>query len=376
MANPTLSQSLAARGVPTRPPANLRKWRLGLGRVVAGAGNAYINSISDSTAFVGSGSGATGADGGQPKAVAANLAKLLNSYAGRSDFARSDGYWGNHFSSGGNLASFLLYDTRWSMPGWSQDAVYLAGGSLVSPAANTQPATFQPVLPYDRATIIYRKVTNGGTLTVASASGGSGNIATNAGAATVNSTTINLTRGAGLLSLTPAASTAGIYIVAVEVWDSTVPQVIVRDIAWSGASSSATSFGLPNVATTLALLPADMSWYSLGVNDAADAALDAAAFAARYQAFLGVGSPGSIGVVIENESSDAWNANATVAKQRQFADALRGLVTANGYASTDLPVRWGDYATAQAAGYMFNDPHPNAAAYGDKALAMAEIMRQ
>lgn len=362
---------MASAGIVTPPQiAAQRAWQVKRGLAASGkAGQlAKINVIGDSTNFIGSGTGA-GADGGFPFAVPAQLVKLLNGKAGRTDFARCDGWWGNHYSTGSNTAAWLAYDTRWTAPSWIDSSVRIAGGSIQSPAANTSPITLSGItIPYDRVRVIYTRTPSGGTLTVASASGGSGAIAT-AGATATMEQTVTVTRGTGNLTLTPAASTAGIFLIAIEIWDSTVGQVIVRDMSYSGAT--AVSFGQTSGAA--ALLTADFANYCFTLNDAAVGAKDAALFSTELQALIGVYSAGggAVSLFAENESSGAWNVNSTPAKQRTFAAAIRALGASANYPVIDLPARWGDYATANANGLMYNDPHPNYAGHYDKALLLA-----
>lgn len=370
-----LDTMLSARGfaaptVRNSSPAMLRRWTVARGRAQAMSGLAIVNLIGDSTqGLVGTGTGISLAEGGRPRSLAAQLVTLLNARAGRNDFARSDGYWGNHFSTAGNLATFLAYDTRWTTTGnVTQDGVSVAGGSISSPAGSTGTIVLAPTtLPYDRVRVIALRGTGFGTLTIGSASGGSDTMALAGSAGSVDKT-VSVTRGTGAMTI--AADSGFCRIIAVELWDSTSGQVIVRDMAYSGATAN--SYG--QSASAMALLGCDFLNVSFGLNDMAANKAPATLVSELTALIAGYCPGGSVTLTVENESSAGWNGNATLSAQRGTADAIRAMGLANGYPVIDLPARWGDYAIANANGLMANDPHPNAAGYADKAVALMHML--
>lgn len=372
-----LDGSLAQRGF--APPtvrqlsaANLARWTAARGRALAMGELARIALIGDSTqGLVGSGGGGTFTENGQPASLAAQLVTLLNARAGRPSFARSDGYWGNHFSTAGNLASFLAYDQRWTVTGnLTQDTVAVAGGSLAAPASGTgrQLAFAAPPLSYDRVRLIHARGSGFGTLTVAGAGGGSQQIPT-AGSAGNVATVVSLTRGAGPLTIA-FSDNAYARLISVELWDSTVGQVIVRDMAYSGSTTN--SYG--QSASAMPLLASDMALYCFGLNDAA-AGTTPESFATQLTTLIAGYSPaGSVALTVPNESSPAWHATATLEAQRAIAAQIRALGVTAGYPVIDMPARWGDYAAANANGLHANDPHPNGSGYADKAVALMQLL--
>lgn len=362
--------------------AYLRRWAVARGKALAMSSVATIALIGDSTmGLVGSSTAANGTDGGQPTSLAAQMVPLINGRAGRSNLARSQGFWGTHFSSGTASqiwAMFKAFDTRFtdavsSGGGVQADNIVAGGGTSISVGATGtgRVLTFTPSdgLPYDRVRIVYGRGGGWGQLTVSGAGGGSQQIST-AGSTTNVEATVALTRGTGPLTIA-FQDNAYAKIIAFEIWDSTIGQIIVRDMSFSGSTTA--TYG--KSASGMPLLASDFALYCFGLNDSAAGKAPATYGAELATLIAGYSPAGSVALTVPNESSTTWQGIAGIVdNQRAIAAQIRSMGRDAGYPVIDVPARTGDYATGNANGFYFNDPHPSAAGYADRAVAATQVL--
>lgn len=70
-----------------------------------------------------------------------------------------------------------------------------------------------------------------------------------------------------------------------------------------------------------------------------------------------------------------WEADDKPFLQQDYADAARALATPGSHvAFIDLAEAWGNYAEANAAGFMYDSPHPNLSGHGDMARIIHEVL--
>lgn len=70
-----------------------------------------------------------------------------------------------------------------------------------------------------------------------------------------------------------------------------------------------------------------------------------------------------------------WADDSKTHKQADYTAVLRNVAASNnGVAMIDLTETWGDYADANAAGFMYDSPHPNATGHADYARQLANVI--
>lgn len=334
--------------------SNTERWRVALKAVRLGTGHAKVLCIGDSTTY---GVGATPGSTSWP----AVLASLMN-----TNYAPTTRGLAIPPFSGGTTA-----DPRWSaQAGWGLSAQGWASGAAyqgVSGAA--QALNFAPHVAADTYDVYY--IRNGGfgsiTCKVNGATASSGGTWSTAGASGVQKQTVTAPYSADpLLSFTVDA-VGQVFILGV---DSYVAATKTIRIGGAGVSNSTTDLWRTDVSyvslNSVRAYAPDLTFIMLGINDAL------AYSTAQVQTYLSsiitaaqVSGDVCLLSVIPSRSPD---------RDPSIEDGYRvmtkALAVAKGCSFIDIFARFGDYATANGRGFMYDGIHANPAGYADIAAAV------
>lgn len=356
-------------------PMALPLFTAALEAVKAGTRNARILVVDDSTAQ-GVGSGSIGYDqgGSWPHHMAGRLDQLFipsaNGLQTPSAASRPDNRWtgGAGWSRGGGLRiGFGFKNAYWSQ-GPNQS------GSL----------TFNdPRIMADRFDIYYVQYAANPpahAMLSASATGGAivdqttaGGIV--AGSARVAKITISAATAAttNVVTIRNTATTGNpLYVVAIEPWLSTEKKVLVGNAGISGSNTSdwvAQFDANTDWASTGAIkaYAPDLTIIGLGINDAETAHnTDPAVYLSRLNTLASAAAVSGDVIFKTMLPSSGYRA----AREAEYVAAVRG----SGKPYIDIFGRYGSFEFSNAAGFMADELHGNAAGYRDKGYAMADVV--
>lgn len=361
----TSGLSTAAKKAASIVPS-LSKFVIALRRAQRRAGPAFVLVVGDSTtAALGANTGTNGYVGAGKMSVARQMAKMLG--------------WRDSAVIGCQCGTDVTpdqYDERVAIgSGWSinPNVAYL-GGALVTGASGAAGAyTITPKgdkQGYDRVRVIYGRNTTGGTVTVNVSGSSVGTINTN-GANAVLSADFTVPYSASTAPITFTGPTGGtIFILGVIWWDSTDPGVIVMSAGASGATvAQAISTG--NEWTAYAAYPViapDLTILDMWINDTFYVTAPAT-YTTQLTTLKGRLTSGDVIYCgyqpISNVSMDNGQGAAIFAAMQSVA-------------GTSPVVDWRtvftDYATANAAGWMYDTLHPTSYGLHAKAAYLASLI--
>lgn len=342
-------------------PAFTKAWRLAKAKLRTGAGNIALNWNGDSTT-VGLGAGTGGGTdpsmtGAEPRAVSSAVAALFSSMGLPSNHAS---FWGAK-DGATTLAKFQEYDPRILIgAGWVLDTNWLSGPRFRAPAAVTTSFAFTPGITHDRIQVTYFRTPAGGSFTVDIGGAALLTQSTSGSSLTVQTAVINCTRGLNTVNI-KSDGAANVFLVGCEVWDSQTPSVLMRNFARVGDTAA----GRLALIAAVQGVPGDFNVLNYGTNDM-HTGVSASDFQATMQTII-ESLTGGILLVMPGPTSAAW---APLSVQRDYAAVYAALANKYNVPLIDLNARFGTYEDANAAGFMYNDPHPNQYGYADNAAAI------
>lgn len=341
--------------------ATTRKWRNAMSKVRVATGSAKLFCCGDSTTF--------GSPNGPASSYPAQLTGLLNSY-------HVPAVQGLAIPPSAIPAAGSPADARWvANTGWIRNngQGMADGASWRAPSGISTTLTYTPGITCDSFDIYYLMI-NGSSGSIA-AQGTGGSVvnfsAVGSGAGSIGKTTVTCPSGSSnVLTMTP--SIGDVYIVGVEAYLST--QSAVR-VANGGVSSSATGTwkndtGWHSLPIIRKYQP-DMSIIMLGINDAA-VPVSVATWTANMQAIISAcQASGDVMLMSVVPSFTTGYAPYEV----QYQAAAQQLALINGCSLIDIYGRFGSWALANAAGWMYDDKHPQPQGYSDIAAAVLAALR-
>jgi hypothetical protein len=372
-----LKVPLAGNAVRNVTRDNLARWRKARSNVLAGLGRAKIAVITDST---GTGQGSAGVGnnsmaGACLKSWPSMLAKALNSMGVPARFSAS-------FADQGNTAngtSVPSYDPRialgggWTYtPGFTMNTV--GGSALRFPASGTLGTfSFTPADSFDSVDIFYYGSASNGAVNVA-VDGGAAVQSVNTAQATsgvYKATVTGIALGTHRLDLTPTDNTKNVFILGIDTYNSTKPDVQIFN--WAQRSSKVADFTQTaspwSTLNNYSKFGHDLTIVVLTTNDCNNltnidtyaASMDllvSTLLAANSDVILAVGFPGS-----------SANIDATMAS---YVAKVKALAIKYGLPFMSFQDRFGAYADAYARGYMSDILHPTAPCYADTGFMAAQ----
>lgn len=355
---------------------NLARWRKARASVLAGLGRAKIAVIADST---GTGQGGNGVGNNSMASVCLKswpsmLAKALNNMGVPARFSSTFADQGNT----ANGAAVTAYDTRVTMSGgWGYTPGFtmnVPGGSALRFASGGASGTwsFQPAEIFDKVDVYYYGSPSNGAFDV-NVDGGATiqNISTVQATSGIYKATVTVPRGVHTLGFTPSSTAQNIFILGVDVYDSTKPDVQILN--WAQRSAKVDDFvqttSLWSTLNSYNKFGQDLTLVVLTTNDC-DKNTDVATYAAKLEllattlaaansdVIFGAGYPGSTANMVNNLP-------AYIAAMKAVAVKL------------ELPYmsfyeRFGSWTDANSRGYMSDSLHATAPCYADAGFMAAQ----
>lgn len=365
-----LNSLVSADGVWAPKP----KWRRALARVLAGASNATMLHIGDSTT---AGAFASGSNWAACRAISmpTQLAGLMSA-TGIPVCAGST--HGAATNSGTSLATFASYDTRWTFgANWAAAAINTAGGGSINNqgAGNYTAANFTPSDQWDTVDIWYIKNAGYGSFTI-SANGGAaiGATVACAGTLSVQKATRTTTLGFNTLNITKIAD-GNIILLGVSTYNSQRKTVNIFNAGW-GSSKSADWIASANVWDPLNMVDAyapDLTVINLTINE-----WIAGTVPATYQSQMDtiINRCRLYGDVVLMTGAPSTVGTTAKATQDGIVQACRALGQKYACDVVDVSQLFGDWTTGSALGYYSpagDAIHPGQSGY---ALMASELLRR
>jgi len=342
MSPPGLSQNLDS--------AHFAKWLAALGRVSAKTGPARLACVGDSTTE------------GVFCTLATTWPRLLTQLLVNAGLPAVEGcIWGhlppsvyadNRVSEGSGWA-------KWGSSSWGQDSVHGGGeAGWTAPVSATGKLAVSFAHPFDTIRVYYAKTTSTGTFAVDVGGAPLGSADTRGTGNAVGYSDFTCPAGTHTIYVNPPTG-GTVYLMGVEAWLSTDPQVLVSNGGAGGSTTGAwTAAGLPWAKLpTFDLHKPDLTVVMLGINDALSSAqattIDANLTTIPTKAQL----YGDVMLLSVVPSASP----ATKALEDTYIPKLTGISTAKGCGFLDLSAAFVDYATANALGYMADPNHPSSA---------------
>ncbi|GAA4220310.1 hypothetical protein GCM10022253_24160 [Sphingomonas endophytica] len=371
---------LTAAGVNTlnRSTANTVRWRAALARYFTSGYRPKLLFIGDSK-DVGIGAG-TASDGTFQSVGAASRNKTA--YVAQMLAARGFNVNRQSWAGAAGLSSTAAvngYDPRRTIPSsWGYGSFSLGGGRLNSANPNTDAMTIVPDAGVitDRVDIL--AVTSAGLGTISVSDGTTtATQSTNAADGIQRLTFTGFSRGAGKTYSIARTSvnTGSIRIIATIALDSTRPEIEILNAGASGSTTANWNSGA-NPESPLNAIPAyapDMSVIQLGTNDMGPSAnISVGAFSANLAAIVAAAKTTG-DCVVELPTQPPVGA-ASYQVYPSYIAAARGVAFSAGCIVIDHGARLGSWATASAAGFMFDPLHETASGYADEARPVADAL--
>lgn len=377
----------ASDGVYNYNPAYLVKWRAALANAKLGVANAIVNFVGDSTT---AGRGALASTsstyvlansytGAAPYTVPQQFARLLRA---KGINAGSNGYYGDQNINA--TTAYVNYDTRWTAAGsWGVAGTSSSLGQRMYrwPSGGTVgDLTFTPGVYCDSIRLISPSFSTLGSCKVYCDGVLLGTHTLNGAPASQTlwaTDTWTFTRGnSHVFTITPD-NNGTTYCARLEVWDSTVPSVIVRGFGWSGGRANdivpadATMWGGNNNTAYSSIAP-DLWVFGLGINDInyhndqqTTPTESPAQFYANMQLIITAAKTagGDVVLCLGPQSNTAVKTNWTNGVADQIRAYYKALAVANNCIFIDLSQKL-TYNTGLAAGLFWaDDIHPTIRGY-------------
>ena len=368
-----------ASGVSGTGVSSLPRWRLARSKVLSGQGNARVLCLGESTTF-GDGGTNQSPDNGSlyPYCYPTQLAAMLTALGIPANA---------HGAAIGNLGSAHTRingsDTRFTAgSSWVYaNGIFSVGGSLLTASTNTNSLNFTPAANVDSFKVWYVQSGTHGTMGMAINSGSVTNQSTNGTPiGFVASATKTGTLGANTLNLT-WVSGGGIYVGAIEAWDSTHPSVCITNAGWNAgkmadlSSVNSGSTGYDPLAGAVAFAP-DLYIVSEGINDW-DAGTPIPTFKSQYTTYLSALLAVADVIVVSpvpSNTSPAYGA-ASVLTQKQYVDAIQEVCVSLGIPFIDNWRRFGVWNSAMySPDPLYTALHPNMIGYANFAWSIAQAL--
>lgn len=339
----------ADTGVYNWNPAYLRRTAKALADVRSGKARAVINYLGDSGIMgVGAGDGGSGYTNAWGRSAAYYLAKAINAADPSIPIRRSEWFGCKNIATASGLTA---YDPRLTFTGGAapDNNRKVIGANFIK-HTGAGSTIFTPTEQFDRIRAWYGKDTTLGTFTLAVDGGGA--IVTTDTAGAVAYAYADASCSLGTHYVTLANTTGTIFLSGMECWNSTVMDLMVRALGWSGSRSTDwTTTTYPySPLSALDDLGGALTIIKLHRNDQ-NTGVTPAAFKANMQAILDVVTVYSDVILIRGHEPYNW----TLTNDAGFLQVLKELSDQYKAPLFDMVQRQGTGAVALANGLFSTD---------------------
>jgi lysophospholipase L1-like esterase len=362
---------LPAGSISNANAGNLSEWLAASAHVRRNAGRARVVFIGDSTT-AGLGAGPSLYEGAKAGSWPTQLADLL-------DRAGLPSHSASFFGDSGFLSHMEVADPRIELgSGWTLAAsVITAGGYPFIDTTTTEPITFLPGVTADTLVVYDVPQASSAAMNVTIDDAPLKSIKPEGSpAGRLRRTTVRFP-----FEVDPAidfapevngGAFAGTELVGMDVYDSTAADVALWNLGFSGSTTSQWIGHSPiSPLAVVAELNPDLTFVSLGINDLG-ANVPVETYRQNIRAIvMAANRTGDVVLVVPNEIDPRA---APFGRQRAYERVLADLAREFDLPVINLPVVFGEFRHAKAAGYMFDGVHPSADGYRRIAQAAALIL--
>jgi lysophospholipase L1-like esterase len=348
-------------GVSNFTPSSLPKWRTALSKVLSGQRRAKIACIGDS-ATVGIGSYPIGFNNIKVNAWPSQLASQLASSGIPADSAS---FFAD--SGVGSYVSMQTADPRITLSSdWGVNSSYVTiGGIMLANITSTSPLTFNPGITIDSADIYDYAPSSQNTWSA----GFDGSYSTNPiTALAVRKTTITTSNGMHTVYLQPSGT--GVFLIGIDAYNSTQKDIAVWNMGYADSTTGdwAGNSNPYDPMSMLAFLSPDLTIIDLGIIDMGQG-VSVDTFTKNMQTIITTAlQSGDVIIVVPAQVDPVYISADT---QSAFRSALYSLASQYNVPVFDITQVFGDFATANSNGLMFNESHPDQLGYAQIAAGLA-----
>jgi lysophospholipase L1-like esterase len=351
---------------------NLIHWRKALGTIRSGTGRGKLLLLGDSTtAGGGAGTGGIGLLG----AFGTNWPRSLVSLFNLAFTSASDGSFYGDQNVGNQSIAYNTYDARVGMgANWTNIAttLSLAGDMFKFSVGAVNNLSFTPAGVVDTVIVRYAVNAGLGSFTTNVDGGASLGTSVTGGTQAITSVTYSVARAAHTINIVPD-NLAGIFILGITAYDSTVPAIDVMQVAWWGSVTAnyVTTGSAWSPMLALASLAPDLTVICLTVNDSNNG-VALATYQANMQTIITAAKlTGDVLLVTGPPSNTAAATNGTL---DQFVAVEKTLALTNNIGLIDLKTRWVSMANTNPVMPYFDNVHPGQVGYRDMAEAVFSVI--
>lgn len=347
----------------------LKKWRLALGKALAGISNARLAFVGDSTT-----AGLAGGTTTFMQSIPCVSGKILNKSLLQTNLGSTFGDLTRNNPANG----FPTFDPRiGGFSSWLQTGYATAGGYAFGNSANTNSLTFTPADAFDTIDIYSIDNTGGyGQWTVNVDGGATLATVDNVQAVrAIRKTTVSCTLGTHTINIQRNGVGGQVFIIGIATRNSTVKTIDIYNLGGGGSTSSdwVTSNQIQYLNALQAYAP-DLTVIDIGINDRR-----LGLYTTTYESNLrtlvnGAKASGDVILCVPAPSSFAYSAYTTADNIAAYNAAIYRIAAEKNCPVINKEMIFQSYDLANTNGYYYDTLHPNAAGYGILGQQLSQLL--
>ena len=347
----------------------LKKWRLALGKALAGTSNARIAFVGDSTT-----AGLAGGSTVFMQSIPCIAGKILNKSLLQTNLGSVFGDLTRNNPANG----FPTFDPRvGGFSSWLQTGYGTAGGYAFGNSTNTNSLTFTPSDAFDTIDVYSIDNTGGyGQWTINVDGGATLTTVDNAQAVrAIRKTTVSCAPGTHTINIQRNGVGGQVFIIGIATRNSTVKTIDIYNLG-SGGSTSAdwiSTNGINNLSALQVYAP-DLSVIDIGINDRR-LGLYTTAFQTNLQTVVTAAKvTGDVILCVPVPSSLDYSAYTTADNIAAYNAAIYRVAAASGCPVINKESIFTSYVSGNANGYYNDTLHPSSAGYAILGQQMSQLL--
>lgn len=345
---PAIIASTGKLGVNNYSSAFMKRWQQYLAAIRNNSSSGRVACIGDSHTM-GYDSATTGYTNARLYSYPTGLSSVLNDFGLNT---QSDNFFGNANVSG----TYNDYDPRLVLGTGvvNNNGTSLGGFFFVLPSGSSALA-FTPGTTFNRVTIYYYAYSGGGSFTVDVGGSAIGSPTSTNATAQVKAVTITVPDSSTIVNFTQSSG-ASVFIVGASCWTSSVSQVHILNMGWSGSTSAdwaRTAFPA-DPANAIAAVAPEFAFINLGCNDYINGT-STTLLTSNLVTLIGKLKPNtSVCLIVPTPSAISIK---PLAFQQTYRDAILAAGVATNTPVIDLMARRESYEIASAFGLYSDTIH-------------------